>query len=191
MSEASIRGHWLTGGAKFVRTHYPPEAGELLLDAFPRPLKSLLTEIQPVSWYPRAFHVDILRAIAAAQRGEAAVMDGLVAYGNLIASDLAAGALRPLLPLLTPKLLGKRLPQLWASEHQGEGRLEVDIAQSDEGRLALTILAPGYEHISMVTLGFVAGLVRAIGKKDVTVKQTGWSMAQPAPASVSGEVRWS
>jgi hypothetical protein len=192
MSEQSVRGYWLTGGIKFLRTHYAPEANERLLGSLSKGLRSQLAEIQPVHWYPRAHHVEIMSAIVSAHRDETSASEGLLAYGQLVATDLAQGSLRPLVQILTTKLLAKKLPHFWDAEHQNDGRLEVDIAQVDEGRLALRLAAlHGYHHVGVVALGWIKGFLLALGRRDVSVKQTGWSLGQTAPSEIACEVRWS
>jgi hypothetical protein len=192
MIEQSVRGHWLTGGIKFLRTHYSGEASERLLGALPKALRALILDIQPVQWYPRAHHTDLLNAIVSAHRDEASAHQSLVAYGQLVATDACNGPLRPLIPILTPKLLARRLPQLWASEHQADGALQVDIAQVDDRRLALRLVGlADYAHVGVVTLGWITGFLSALGGRELVTKQTGWSLAQPAPTELIGEVRWS
>jgi hypothetical protein len=134
----------------------------------------------------------MMMSIVSAHRDEASAYESLLAYGQLVATDLAQGSLRPLLQILTPKLLGKKLPHFWETDHQGDGTLETDIAQVDEGRLALRFAAlHGYQHVGVVALGWIKGFLLSLGRRDVTVKQTGWSLAQTAPNEMACEVRWS
>jgi hypothetical protein len=192
MIEQNVRGHWLTGGIKFLRTHYSGEASERLLGALPKALRALILDIQPVQWYPRVHHTELLNAIVSVHRDEASAYHSLVAYGQLVATDACSGPLRPLIPILTPKLLARRLPQLWASEHRADGALEVDIAHVDEQRLALRLAGlVDYAHVGVVTLGWIKGFLSTLGGRELLTKQTGWSLAQPAPTELVGEVRWS
>jgi hypothetical protein len=192
VNEHSVRGYWLTGGVKFLRAHYPAETNERLLGALPKALRALILDVQPVHWYPRLHHVDLLNAIVSAHRDEASAYDSLVAYGQLVATDVSKGTLRPLMGILTPKLLTRKLPNFWSSDHQQDGSLDVDIAQVDDGRLGLTLSGlHGYAHVGVVTLGWIKGLVSALGARDVMLAQKGWSLAQTAPAELTAEVRWS
>jgi hypothetical protein len=187
-----VRGCWLTSGVKFLRTHYPPETNERLLGSLPKALRGLLLEIQPVQWYARTHHIDLMNAIVSAHRDEASAYQSLTAYGQLVASDACKGPLRPLIPILTPKLLARKLPKLWAIEHQEDGALDVDISHVDDGRLALTLAKlDDYPHVGVVALGWIKGFLTALGGRDLIVKQTGWSLAQTAPSELTGEVRWS
>ena len=192
MSEHLVRGYWLTGGVKFLRSHYPAEINERLLGALPKALRALVLDIQPVQWYPRAHHVDMLNAIVSVHRDEASAHQSLSAYGQLIASDAAKGPLRPLMGILTPKMLARKLPDLWRSDHQSDGSLEVDIAQVDDARLGFKLAGVhGYAHIGVVTLGWIQGLVSSLGARNVVLKQTGWSLGHNAPEELTCQVGWS
>ena len=192
MSEHLVRGYWLTGGVKFLRSHYPVETNERLLGALPKALRALVLDIQPVQWYPRTHHVDMLNAIVSVHRDEASAYQSLAAYGQLVASDAAKGPLRPLMAILTPRLLARKLPDMWTSDHQSDGSLEVDIAQVDNARLGVRLArVQGYAHIGIVMLGWVQGLMSALGARDVVLKQTGWSLGHGAPEELACEVRWS
>lgn len=192
MSEQMLRGYWLTGGVKFLRAHYPAELSERLLGALPKALRALVLDIQPVDWYPRAHHVDLLNAIASAHRDEASAYQSLSAYGQSVAHDAASGPLRPLMGIVTPRLLARKLPSLWANDHRSDGSLDVDIARVDDAWLGLKLSGlQGYAHVGVVTLGWVKGLVSGLGARNVVVKQSGWSLGQAGPAELTAEVRWS
>ena len=192
MSEHMVRGYWLIGGIKFLRTHYSAETNERLLGALPKALRALVLDIQPVEWYSRIHHVDLLNAIVSVHRDDASAYQSLSAYGELVASDACKGTLRPLMGILTPKLLARKLPDLWLSDHQSDGSLDVDIARVDDARLGLKLSnLQGYAHVGVVTLGWIKGLVGALGARDIALKQAGWSLTQAAPDELTGEVSWS
>jgi hypothetical protein len=97
-----------------------------------------------------------------------------------------------LMGILTPKLLARKLPDLWTSDHRSDGSLEVDIAQVDDARLGFKLSKlQGYAHVGVVTLGWIKGLISALGVRDVVLKQVGWALGQAAPDELTGEVRWS
>ena len=192
MSEQMVRGHWLTGAVKFLRTHYPVETNERLLGGLPKALRALVLDVQPVHWYARAHHVELLNAIASVHRDEATAHQSLSAYGELVATDVANGTLRPLMGILTPRLLARKLPNLWANDHQNDGVLDVDIARVEDSWLGLKLSGlHGYAHVGIVTMGWVKGLVGALGARDIVLKQAGWSLGQSAPEELTGEVSWS
>ncbi len=192
MSDHLVRGHWLTGGVKFLRTHYPVEVNERLLGGLPKALRALVLDIQPVHWYPRAHHVDMLNAIVSVHRDEASAYRSLSAYGELVATDAVNGALRPLMGILTPRLLARKLPSMWLNDHQNDGALDVDIARVDDAWLGLKLSGlQGYSHGGIEALGWIKGLVGALGARDVVLEQSGWSLGRAAPEELTGEVSWS
>jgi hypothetical protein len=192
MSDQRVRGYWLTGGVKFLRTRYAPDVNERLLGGLSKGLRAQLAEIQPVQWYARAHHVDILNAVVSAHRDESSAYESLLAYGQSVASDLVSGPWRPLFHILTPKLLAKKLPNIWVSDHQDDGGLETDIAQVEDGQLPLRFVAlQGYEHGAIATLGWIKGLLTSLGRHEVTVTQPGWKLGQPPQREILCEVRWS
>jgi hypothetical protein len=175
-----------------MRTRYAADTNERLLGALPRQLRAQLAEIQPVGWYPRSHHVEMLRTVVSAHADEGAAFDSLVGYGQLVGADQASGSLRALMPVVTPKLLARKLSPLWASEHREGGILESDIAEVDRGRLSLRLSSvAAYDHVGIAMLGWVKGLFAALGCRELQVQQTGWSLTQPGPGELRGEVRWS
>jgi hypothetical protein len=174
-----------------LSTRYSPEINERLLGSLSRAFRATVADIQPVQWYGRAHHVDLLKAVVSAHRDETSAYESLLAYGQLVASDLASGLLQPVIPILTPRLLAKKLPQLWTCEHRDDGMLEIDTAHIDEAKLSLRLKAQDYQHVGVVTLGWVKGLLLSLGCREVMVKQTGWSLSNPTPSELACEVHWS
>jgi hypothetical protein len=192
MTEQLVRGSWLIGSLKFLRNRYSPETNEHLLGSLPKPLKTLLPELEPVAWYARDHHVSLLKALVSAHRDEAQAYQSLLDCGQSVAADMSNGPLRPLIQILTPKLFARKLPAFWASNHGADGKLEADIASLDESRLRLRLLAiQGYDHIGVVTLGWIKGLLMSLGRTSVVVEQSGWKLGQTAPSEMTCEVHWS
>jgi hypothetical protein len=136
--------------------------------------------------------VALLRAIASASTDEHRVFDDLMAYGQFIATEAINGALRPLMAMSTPKMFAKRLPDLWAMDHRGDGQLESDFAQLDEGRLPLRLTGiRGYDHVGIAQLGWVKAALSGLLGRPPQVKQTGWSLRNVAPSELVCEVTWS
>jgi hypothetical protein len=192
MTEYAVRGYWITGAIAFMGTHFSSETNDRLLSGLPKELRLALAGLDPVQWCPRAHHVELMNAIASVQRNEAGAYEDLLAYGQYVGSELANGALRPFMLIATLKLFAKKLPAIWTRDHQDDGKLESDIAQLDEARLPLRFTGiRGYDHVGVVTLGWVKGALGRFVRKGVQVKQTGWSLRQGGPNEMSCEVSWS
>ncbi len=192
MSGQVVRGRWLSGGARFLRAHYPMETSERLLGNVQKALRVPLLDLDPVQWFPRTHHVELMRAIATVRGDEPAVYEDFIAYGRFMAAEMTSGSLKQFMQVATLKLFAKKLPNLWSLEHQDDGRLESDIAQLEEACLPLRLSGShGYDHVGVVTFGWVAGALAALGQKNVVLKQGGWSLKQAAPSEMTCEVRWS
>jgi hypothetical protein len=134
----------------------------------------------------------LLRAIASVHRDEAGAYQDLLTYGQYVGREVCSGALKQLMLVSTLKLFAKKLPELWARDHQRDGKLESDISQLEDSRLGLQLSGiRGYDHVGVVTLGWLRGAMASFTPKTVQIKQTGWSLANAAPSEMSCEVSWS
>ncbi len=192
MTEPLVRGYWITGAVGFMGVHYSPEMSERLLTGLPRGLRTSAAQLGPAEWCPRSLHVELLKAIASVHTSEARAYDDLLAYGQYVGSEAAHGPLKSFLLISTLKLFAKKLPILWARDHQEDGRLESDFAPIEEARLPLRLSGVrGYEHVGIAALGWIKGLMAPFDRKSLRVKQSGWSLAHGAPEEMTCEVAWS
>ena len=192
MSEQMVRGYWANGALSFIDNHYSASTSERLIGGLPRELRESVAQLGPAEWCPQSQHVELLNVIASVHDEEARAFEDLMEYGHYVGSEVIAGPLRQFMLVVTLKLFAKKLPQLWERDHLSSGSLETDIAWLDDGRLPLRLTGvQGYAHAGPAMLGWVkAALQRFVGKT-VYVKQTGWSLSQPAPREIQCEVRWS
>lgn len=192
MMDRAVRGYWITGALAFMRLQYGAETSARLLEALPKELRASLAQVGPVEWVPRSHHVQLLRIIGSVQRTEPGVLEDLLSYGQYVGSELANGALKQFMLVVTPKLFAKKLPNLWIRDHLDDGRLDGDIAMVDEARLPLRFSGiRGYDHIGVVGLGWVRGVMGRFNRKGLQVKQSGWSLRHVAPDEMACEVSWS
>jgi hypothetical protein len=192
MTGDEVRGHWLSCALEFAEIHYPEDVARRLLDGLPREVKHSAGRTEPAAWCPRAHHVELLRAIAAASREEGRVFDDLLAYGQFVGKKTIDGALKPFMAIVSPKLFARKLPELWARDYRGEGKLESEFAQVDEGRLAVRFTGiRGYDHVGVAALGWIKTAVGSLVGKTPQVKQTGWSLRHASPSEMACEVSWS
>lgn len=192
MMDQQVRGYWITGAVAFMGVHYSLEQNERLLATLPKELRLSFNRLGPAEWCPRSYHVDLLRAIASAHRDEAGSYRDLLTYGEYVGAEAANGALKQFMLAATLKLFSKKLPNLWLRDHGLDGRLESDIAQLDDSRLGLQLSGiRGYDHVGIATLGWIKGALGRFTRKNIQIKQTGWSLGQSAPNEMSCEVTWS
>lgn len=187
---AQIRGYSLRQAARYLEHKFDPDARKRAIESMPSSSRSMLSSFDAAEWYPRDHSAALFRAIASARGGEEAYND-LVGCGEFIASEATNTFLRLLMRIMTPTLFAKKVPEFWKRDQRG-GHFEVDVAQADNGRIGMKLAdVEGYDHIGIVSIGWIKFGMSALGKKDVKIDQTGWSMATPGPREISYEVTWS
>jgi hypothetical protein len=186
-----IRGYSVKQQAYFLETQFDPGTRERLLATLPDDIRRALPQIKPAEWYPRTYSVALLRAIASANSEEKAVFDDLVRCGKFIATEATNTFLKLMMKVLTPTLFAKKIPELWERDQKG-GRFEVDVSEVSQGKIGMKLCdVSGFEHIGIVSIGWIAFGMEGIGKGNVNVKQTGWSLINPGPTNVEYAVTWS
>jgi len=190
--EPMIRGYSVQQQLLFLETQYEPEISAKLIDQIPADVRTGLKDLKPADWYPRRYSVSVLRAIASRHGDdEKAVHDDLVRCGTYIVTEATNTFLKLLMKILTPTLFAKKIPEFWQRDQKG-GHFEVDTSGAKDGRLVLKLCeVEGFDHIGVIGIGWISYGLRAMGKEDVTVTQSGWSLATPGPSNVSYDVRWS
>ncbi|MBZ0232589.1 MAG: hypothetical protein K8M05_09695 [Deltaproteobacteria bacterium] len=190
MSTAQIRGYSLRQTARYLESKFDSETRKRVLDAMPATSRTMLASFESGEWYPRDHSAALFRAIAAARGGDAAY-DDLVACGEFIASEATNTFLRLLMRIMTPTLFAKKVPEFWKRDQRG-GAFEVDVSDADKGRIGMSLVdVAGYDHIGIVSIGWIQFGMAALGKKGVKIEQEGWSLANPGPREVRYQVTWS
>lgn len=192
MTEPLVRGYWITGAVAFLGARHSPETTERLLSGLPRGLRGSIVHLGPAEWCPRSHHVELMKAMTGLHTSEMRAYDDLLGYGQYVGNEISQGALRPFFTISPLKLFARKLPTLWSRDHQGDGKLESDFGQVDEGRIPLKLSGMGgYDHVGIAALGWIKGLMTGYDLKGVRVKQSGWSLANGAPDELTCEVVWS
>jgi len=190
--EPMIRGYSVKQQLDFLQTQYEPSVSEQLLRRIPDDVRTSLSEIKPAEWYPRRYSVEMLRAIAS-HRGddEQAVKDDLVRCGTFIATEASNTFLKILMKMLTPALFAKKIPDFWRRDQKG-GHIEVNTSEAGSGRMQLHLRdVEGFDHIAIISIGWMIFGMKAMGKADVQVTQNGWSLESPGPREVTYDLKWS
>jgi hypothetical protein len=190
MTDDEVRGYWISGAVSFIGVHYPGEPGRRLIDGLSRELRA--ASVEPAAFYPRAHHVELLRAIASMNRDENRIYEDILAYGQFVGSEATHGALKPFMSIVTPRLFVKKLPDLWARDHRGESQLDSDFSEVDQARVGVRLSGiRGYDHVGVAMLGWIKVALSGLLGKTPVVKQTGWSLRHAAPSEMACEVTWS
>lgn len=192
MNEPMLRGYTVKQTQSFVESSYfEPHVRKRILDDLPPEVAAALPKIKPADWYPREYVMAMLRGIAAVKNDDAGSYEDLVAYGRFVATEATNTFLKLFMKILTPTLFAKKVPEIWQRDHKGSGHFEVDVTHVGEGRIAMKLVgADGFDHIAPSAIGFITFALNTMGKKNVSVKQEGWSIATPSPHVVNYDVTW-
>lgn len=190
--EPMIRGYSVKQQLNFLETQFEPSVSEKLVAQIPQDVRRHLAEVKPVEWYPRQYSVHVLRAIAAhGGKDERVVQADLVRCGIFISTEATNTFLKILMKMLTPALFGKKIPDFWSRDMKG-GRFEVDVSKASERRIQLSLCdVEGFDHIGVVSIGWISFGMQAMGKSDVKVVQQGWSLATPGANKITYDLTWS
>lgn len=193
MTTPTLRGYTVKQTVDFIKSGYfEPDVSRRIMDGLPPEIVLALPSLKPAEWYPREYLMAMLKGIAAVKSHDVGSYQDLVAYGNYVATEATNTFLKLLLKMLTPTLFAKKVPEFWQRDHRGSGHFEVDVQRANEGIIAMRLVGiGGFDHIGVAAIGFISCGLKTMGKKDVQVKQSGWSMATPSPDEVNYEVTWS
>lgn len=185
-----IRGYSLRQTARYLETKFDADARERALATLPAETRTALATFDAGGWYPRIHSAALFRAIAAARGGDHTYRD-LVGCGEFIAGEATNTFLRLLMKVMTPTLFAKKVPDFWTRDQRG-GHFEVDVERAGAGAIDMALVdVEGYDHIGVVSIGWIQFGMAALGKRDVRVTQDGWSAAAPGPRRIGYQVRWS
>jgi hypothetical protein len=157
--------------------------------ALPEPLKAALRDLKPADWYPREHCVALHRSIASATKEPDAAYEALVSCGEFMAAEATNTYLQLVMRLITPSLFCKKVPKFWARDHSA-GEFSVESADSDGKRIQARLSnVEGFDHVGASAVGFLRFGMKAVGAT-ATIRQTGWSLQNPAPAEIRYEITW-
>lgn len=189
--EPMIRGYSVKQQLNFLETQYEPDVSRRLLETIPADVRASLGDLKAAEWYPRAYSVAVLRAIASNHGSdEKAVYDDLARCGTFIATEATNTFLKLLMKILTPTLFAKKIPEFWKRDQTG-GHFEVDTSRVKNDTLELALRdVEGFDHIGLIGIGWLSYGLTAMGKSNVVVTQKGWSLAKPGPRDIEYHVCW-
>jgi hypothetical protein len=180
-----IRGTTLPLTARFIL------GNESLKSRVPLETLAEVTRIsmtKPDIWAPRTQQVRLLKIIDEASPDEESAYRNLVEGGEWVANEAISTFLKLLLRVLSPKQFARKFPDIWLHEHKGG---YVEAALGDHNTMVITIRdVKDFSHIGPVSVGFVGTALRALGLKDLKIRDVGWTRADPGPNDVRMEISW-
>lgn len=188
---AQIRGYSLKQTAKYLETKFDVETRRRVSEGLPPAVRSMLGSFEPGEWYPRDYSAALFRSIAAARNTESGSYQDLVQCGEFIASEATNTFLKLLMKIMSPTLFAKKVPEFWKRDQRG-GYFEADVSRADDSLIKMRLAdVEGYDHIGIVSIGWIQFGMTALGKKNVKVEQKGWSLSTPGPKEIDYEITWS
>jgi len=188
---AQIRGYSLKQTARYLESKFDPDTKRRVVDGLPASVRTMMGAFEPAEWYPREYSAALFRSIAAARNDEQGSYQDLVACGEFIASEATNTFLKLLMRIMSPTLFAKKVPEFWKRDQRG-GAFEADVSRADDSVIKMRLVdVEGYDHIGIVSIGWIQFGMVALGKKNVKVQQTGWALDKPAPREIGYEITWS
>lgn len=191
MSAPLVRGRWMAQTSEIIQSLGPDDVARL--DPLTRieELRQRAATFDVNGWYPRRIHTDLLGALAAASAGESAARALLERAGHVIAVRADDPFLRLALKTMSPSLFVTSLSRLWSVEHQTKDAFIIDACEPEAGRAVVRLAQiEGYEHLGPVVAGWMRALLLELTSAKVSVTESGWSLANPAPREVRFELTW-
>ena len=189
MEEPMTRGMVLAGIDGFIGKRYDQATAQRLRDGYSTELKTAVRDVKIAAWYPRAFFIELNRAVASVAGNDSAYTD-LLGAGRSIAGIATNTFMKLLLRMLTPRMFAKKFPDFWKRDNRG-GYIQVDPARLDNDQVVFFLKdVEGFDHIGPVAAGFISYALGAIVGKEVAIKLHGWTFDRPAPAEVRYDVSW-
>jgi hypothetical protein len=186
-----IRGYSLKQTAKYVESRFDADTRKRVGEMIPSAVRTLMGSFEPAEWYPRDYSTALFRGIAAAKGTEAGAYADLVQCGEFIASEATNTFLKLLMRIMSPTLFAKKVPEFWKRDQRG-GYFESDVSRAGDSVIKMKLAdVEGYDHIGIVSIGWIQFGMAALGKKGVKVVQRGWSLATPGPKEIDYEITWS
>lgn len=192
MSEVPItRGHFIAQGFAFIESYYREATAQRILAAIPEATLELRPKIEQGAWYSREHCVALTRAIASIHDREEDVFNDLLESGRYMAREATNSYLKLLLRVLSPSVLARKIPSFWLRDNRNSGNFDPEEAKVSSNYLRLVMKGvEGFDHVAPQSAGFCSFILNAMGKKNIHVQQTGWSLDTPGPNSYALEFTW-
>jgi len=188
MSDVLMRGYVLLSAVRHLQSSAGESKAKELLESSSPGLREALAGATSASWCNASHIGELYRMIATLGEGdEGRVRSLLIACGKVAARDAGNTFLRLLRTILTPSLLARKLPDIWARDCVG-GKVEVAVRND---RIASRIFGvDGFDHLAPVAAGYVTSALEAMGKSIIETELHEWSLVTPAPSKLHFEIVW-
>jgi hypothetical protein len=190
MEPFKSRGYNFATTLRYIREGLPSDRrGRALARISPDTIAWVEGVVKPADMYPVEKLLEMLDAVVdAGNNDEAIAQHDLVHCGRFIANEATNTFLRLLMRVLTPELFARKLPSLYSRDHS-KGAVRADVSAD---RLFLTMSdLKGFSYIPPLTIGWVTFTLETMGKKLLSSKVSGWSVATRNVDEATVEFTWS
>lgn len=158
------------------------------LDGLSQEARKFAESPSPPQWCPVPICSEIFEAVVSLSGGDDAhARTALIECGKDAAYEASNTFLRLVMKVLTPKLLAKKLPDVWRSDCNC-GTVVAEVG--DDGIRNTYSQIGDFKHIAPVAVGFVSFALQAMGKEITNIDLGQWSIATPAPETFSFSITW-
>jgi len=185
-----IRGSHIVPLRDFLVARYDEPTRERILVRLSDDTRSALEDPRPDAWYPAQVASEVNRAIFAINDSPERAYEEVKSDGEAIAEYGVNTFMRLLIKLMTPEMLAKKWPTIWARGHNF-GRLETDLSHVPERKLSMTISDVSiYSHLGPTAVGFLSFTLHAMGRREAKVVERELDYARRDASSYTYDVTW-
>lgn len=183
--EPMTRGYALPLAARFIlddeelRSRLPQENVDYL---------AKVAASKPDVWVSRQEVIRVWSMVDQASPDEESAYRNLVRGGEAVANEAIGSFLKLLLRVLSPKQFARKFPDIWVHEHKG-GTVEAVLGENNTMVIQIKDVED-FTHVGPVAVGFVGTALRALGLKDLVLKDVTWTRAKPNVRDVRIEISW-
>lgn len=186
MEEPKIRGYAVPLAARFILDDKDLRA-RLSADVI-EDLKRVAAS-KPDVWMPRIEAMRLWCLVDEASPDEETAYLNLVRCGESIADQAISTFLKLLLRVLSPTQFARKFPDIWAHEHT-KGFVEAALSDDNKGMVINIHDVEGFRHVGPIGVGFVGTALRALGLKELKLRDVTWTRAKPDSSDVRMEISW-
>ena len=188
--EHALKGYNIISALQYLDEHYTAEQAQSVRSQLSDDVVAALPSLQPFEFYPRRFFGELTKAMAELHADPEDRAQAMVKFGNSIARGATNTFLRLLMRMMTPKLLAKKIDQIWARDHRG-GKIEADASRIDDNVMEVKLAdIDGFTYFNAIGVGWFQFGFASMGCRDIGVKLLAGTAHDEITDTVHLEVRW-
>lgn len=186
--QRQIKGYMVQHSGRFIMED--PVLSRKVPSALLEQIRRNETAFKPHEWRPVEEVVALWKAIAdlSDPKDDEGAYNQLLACSEKMAAYATSMWLKLLLKMLTPRMFVRKFPDMFARDHNF-GRIEV-VGVSDTSFTARFLDVGGYDYFAPIAHGMAGSVLNAIGVKNLQLKITPWSLANPGAPELEVHATW-